>query len=116
MYLPKFIPDVMPDRAYAVSHPGWERREADGLEYLIYRENSRIRAIQVIAETQGVISVPFLKTCIREISGREDADSWVLEKRDDIVVAKGALRNKGEMVLYRKMPEGDIRGFVLSFY
>lgn len=114
--LPAFIPEVTVDGAYAAAHPGWERRESDGLEYLIYRENGRIRAIQVIAGTRGVISVPFLKTCIRETTGLENADKWVREKRDDIIVEKGTLNKKGELAVYRKMPEGDIRGFVLSFY
>jgi hypothetical protein len=114
--LPAFIPRVAPDSAYAAAHPGWERREADGLEYLIYRENGRIRAIQVIAGPRGVISAPFLKTCIKETTGREDADNWIREKRDDFLVEKGTLRNKGELAVYRKIPEGDIRGFVLTFY
>ena len=93
--LPAFIPGVTPDSAYAAAHPGWERREADGLEYLIYRENGRIRAIQVIAGTRGVISAPFLKTCIRETTGREDADNWVREKRDDFQVEKGIAAEQG---------------------
>ncbi len=114
--LPAFIPGVTPDSAYGAAHPGWERREADGLEYLICRENGRIRAIQVIAGPRGVISAPFLKTCIRETTGREDADNWVREKRDDFQIEKGALQNKGELAVYRKLPEGDIRGFVLIFY
>jgi hypothetical protein len=115
-YLPAFIPRVTPDSAYTATHPGWERREADSLGYLIYRENGRIRAIQIIAGPQGVISVPFLKTCIRETTGREDADNWVRKNQDDFMIEKGTLRNKGELAVYRKMPEGDIRGFVLSFY
>jgi CheY-like chemotaxis protein len=114
--LPAFIPGVTPDGAYAAAHPGWERREADGLEYLIYRENGRIKAIQVIAGTQGVISVPFLKTCIRVATGLADAENWVREKKEDILVEKGSLRDKGELAVYRKMPENDIRGFVLTFY
>jgi hypothetical protein len=114
--LPAFIPGVTPDGVYAAAHPGWERREADGLEYLIYRENGRIRAIQVVAGAHGVISVPFLKTCIRETSGRESADNPVRENRNEIMIEKGTLPNKGELAVYRKMPEGDIRGFVLTFY
>jgi hypothetical protein len=115
-YLPAFVPGVAPDSAYATAHPGWERREADGLEYLIYHENGRVKAIKIKAGPQGVISVPFLKICIRETTGREDADNWVRETRDDFMVEKGTFRNKGELDVYRKLPEGDIRGIVFSYY
>jgi hypothetical protein len=114
--LPTFIPRGTPDSTYAAAHPGWERYVGNGLEYLVYRENNRIRAIQVIAGADGEISDAFLKMCLRQTTGREDCDSWVRESRDDFLVEKGTLRNKGELAVYRKMPEGVIRGFVLSFY
>jgi hypothetical protein len=113
--LPTFIPRGTPDSSYAAAHPGWERYLGNGLEYLVYRENNRLRAIQVIAGADGEISDAFLKMCVRQTTGREDCDSWVREKRDDFLVEKGTLRNKGELAVYRKMPEGVIRGFVLSF-
>ncbi|HTP64822.1 MAG TPA: hypothetical protein VMJ66_05480 [Geobacteraceae bacterium] len=113
--LPAFIPMVSPDTTYSANHPGWERRVADGMEYLLFRENGRIRAIQVVAGTHGLISDPFLKTCIREASGQEEGINWVREKRDDFVVEKGTLVNKGEVAVYRKMPENEVRGFVITF-
>jgi len=115
-YLPAFVPAVASDKAYAVAHPGWERREANGLQYLIFREGGRIRAIQVIAGPQGVIGVPFLKTCIRELTGREDADGWVRENRDGFTVEKATFRDRGELAVYRKVPEGEIRGLVFSYH
>ncbi|HEX2769421.1 MAG TPA: hypothetical protein VHN12_09050 [Geobacteraceae bacterium] len=114
--LPAFIPRGTPDSTYAAAHPGWERYVGNGLEYLVCRENNRIRAIQVIAGADGEISDAFLKMCIRQTTGREDCDNWVRDKRDNFLVEKGTLLNKGELAVYRKMPEGVIRGFVLSFY
>jgi len=113
--LPTFIPRGTPDITYAAAHPGWERYTGNGLEYLVFRENNRIRAIQVIAGAEGEISDAYLKMCVRQTTGREDCDSWVRDKRDDFLVEKGTLRNKGELAVYRKMPEGTIRGFVLTF-
>ncbi len=114
--LPAFIPRVAPDSSYAAAHPGWERREADGIEYLIFRERGRIKAIQIVAGANGVISVPQLKTCIKETTGLGDLGNWVREKREGFLVEKGALPNKGELAVYRKMPEGDIRGLVIVYY
>lgn len=113
--LPSFIPSVAPDSAYATAHPGWERYATDGIEYLVFRENHKIRAIQVIAGSEGKISESFIRMCIRETTGLPNGENWVREKRDDFIVEKGILRDKGEAVVYRKMPEGEIRGIVLTF-
>jgi hypothetical protein len=111
--LPAFIPRGNPDVTYAASHPGWERFNGNGLEFLVFRENNRIKAIQVIAG-QGEISDSYLKMCLRQTTGREDFEKKSQDKRDDFLVEKGTLMNKGELVVYRKMPEGEIRGFVLT--
>jgi flagellar FliL protein len=112
--LPAFIPAGIPDKTYAAAHPGWERYEAGGLEYLVFRENGRIRAVQVVAGTEGKISDAFLRICIRETTGLDDGSNWVREQRDDFRVEKGTLANRGEVAVYRKMPEGEIRGFVIT--
>jgi hypothetical protein len=114
--LPAFIPAGIPDNAYAAAHPGWERYEAGGLEYLVYRENGRIRALQVIAGTEGKISDEFLRMCIRVSTGLDDGSNWIREQRADFRVEKWTLPNKGEVAVYRKMPEGEIRGFVITLH
>ena len=114
--LPSFIPAGVPDSAYSAAHPGWERYESPGLEYLVYRENGRIRAIQVIAGAEGKISDSYLRMSIRGSTGLDDGSNWVREQQDDFQVEKGTLSNKGEVVVYRKMPESEIRGFVLTLH
>jgi hypothetical protein len=114
--LPSFIPAGIPDRAYAAAHPGWERYEAGGLEYLVFRENGKIRALQVIAGKEGEISDEFLRMCIRGSTGLDDGSNWIREQRADFRVEKGTLQNRGEVAVYRKMPEGEIRGFVLTLH
>jgi hypothetical protein len=112
--LPKFIPRVAPDSLFALAHPGWERYEADSLEYNIYRESGRIKAIQVMAGINGVITVPFFKSCVRETAGNEEYSMQGAETRNDFKIIRGTLLNKGEVAIYQKMPEGAIRGFVLT--
>ena len=113
--LPQFIPQVPPDPAYPASHPGWERYRSDGLEYLVYREKGSIRAVQVLSEERGAITAPFLKTCIRLSSGNEQFVTNGTQNRGGIQVTSGTLRNGGELVIYRVIPDGEVRGFVLTY-
>lgn len=114
-WLSQLIPRVAPDANYAATHPGWESYRSDTLEYLVFREKGRVRAVQVISEGYGAITLPYLKTCVRIATGRELPAAKTVESRKDIQVSSSSLQNGGEVVVYRKMPEGDIRGFVLSF-
>jgi len=113
--LPQFIPQVAPDRGYPASHPGWERYQADGLEYLIYREKGSIVAVQVLSQQPGAISTPFLKTCIRVSAGAEQVAIKKTEERSGIQITTGTLQNGGELAVYKAVPAGEIRGFVISF-
>ena len=102
-------------RALWANHPGWERYQADALEYLVYREQGRIRAVQVLSGERGAITLPFFKTCIRVGSGHEQFGIKKTEERGGFQVVTGALQNGGEIVVYKEIPGGEIRGFVLSF-
>jgi len=113
--LPLFIPQIPPDPGYAAGHPGWERYQADALEYLVYRENGVIRAIQVLAQEPGAITPPFFKTCIRLTAGHEQYALKIAEERDGISIVTGGFGNGGEVVTYRRISGGEILGFVLSF-
>lgn len=113
--LPQFIPQVAPDARYGASHPGWERYQADALEYLIYREKGGVRAIQVLSEKRGAITPAFFKTCIRVSTGQEQFDIKKTETRGGFQVITGALQNGAELVVYKGVQDGDIRGFVLTF-
>jgi len=113
--LPSFIPQVPADPQYAATHPGWERYRADALEYLVYREQSRIRAIQVLSGSGGVITLPFLKTCIRVSTGHEYYESKNKEGGDGFQVESGTVQNGAEFSVYRRIPGKEIVGFVLSF-
>jgi hypothetical protein len=113
--LPSFIPSVCPDATYSASHPGWVRYPGGGIDYLVYRESGVIRAIQIIAGPDGKISEPFVRLCIRETTGLANVVSWSNKQNDGFQIETGNLGSKGEVALYRKMPEGEIRGIVLTF-
>jgi hypothetical protein len=115
LQLPQFIPQVAPDPGYPAGHLGWERYQADGLEYLVYREKGSIAAVQVLSQQPGAITPPFLKTCIRVSAGAEQVAIKKTEERSGMQISTGTLRNGGELVLYKALPAGEIRGFVISF-
>jgi len=114
--LPRFIPQIAPDASYATGHPGWERYQADAVEYLVFREKGGVRAVQVLSEQRGAISAPFLKTCIRTTTGFELSEiKFAKERRDGIEVQTGALSNGMELAIYRNVSDRELRGFVLTF-
>ena len=113
--MPKFIPRVAPDPQYAVGHPGWERYLAGGLEYLVYREEGQVKAIQILCGEGGEITVPFLKECIRDCTGQEQFTIDKTELREGFQVASGALQKDGRFIIYREIEGGRIRGIVLIF-
>lgn len=116
--LPKqlpFIPEVAADPAYATGHPGWERYRADGVEYLVYREKSGIRAIQVLAEEQGALSPALLRVCLKLATGHEGFATKRIEEQNGMQITTGTLQNGGELLVYRSVPGQEIRGFVMSY-
>jgi hypothetical protein len=113
--LPAFIPKVAPDPSYTSRHPCWECYRADALEFLVFRENGAVRAVQVISEARGAITLPLLNTCVRASTGYEQAGIKKKETRDGFEVTTGALQNGGEVVIYKEIPGSEIRGFVLTF-
>jgi len=113
--LPPFIPQVPPDPGYPASHPGWERYQADAREYLVYREQGSVRAVQVVSEARGAITGAFLKGCIRMSSGHDHYLIRKSERRSGIEVTTCILQNGGELVIYRTVSGGEIRGFVVAF-
>ena len=112
--LPEFIPQVPADPGYSVGHPGWERYQADALEYLVFREKGSVRAVQVLGQQAGAISSPFLKTCLRVSSGLEKYAVQSSVERNGIKVTTGLLINGGEVMIYQNAQDGEIRGFVIS--
>ena len=113
--LPGFVPKVAPDHSYSVSHPGWQRFQADGLEYLVYREQDRVKAIQVLSGAPGAITFPFFQSCVRESTGDGQCMIDRTELHQGVQVASGSLQQGCQFRIYREMKGGEIRGFVLVF-
>jgi hypothetical protein len=53
--------------------------------------------------------------CIRESIGLINGQNWTRQKHGDFIVENSSLRDSGEIAVYRKLPDGEIRGIVLTF-
>jgi hypothetical protein len=114
--LPSVILRSTHDTGYAAAHPGWERYSTDEVEFLVFRENGEVRAIQVIALGGKAISADFYSSFSKEACGSDGFSIQSRKERDGYIVEKGAVAgDKAELLVYRKKSSGEIRAFVLSF-
>ena len=113
--LPSFIPKEGFDPSYGAARPGWERYVSPRREYLIFRENSVIRAIQVVAMKKDAIDGPFISAALRELCGEATCEIKSRSSRDGYLIEQGLTLTKAEIIFYKKKGTGETRGVVLSF-
>lgn len=111
--LPSFIPASGKDRGFGKTHPGWERYRGHGVEYRIFRENGRLKALQVLALNGKAIPESHIATVVKKLTGSETRT--VLSQSKKGAYRREVLRvaGNGELVLYRK--GSGIRGGVITF-
>ncbi len=111
--LPSFIPASGKDRGFGKTHPGWERYRGHGVEYRIFRENGRLKALQVLALNGKAIPESHIATIVKKLTGSETRT--VLSQSKKGAYRREVLRvaGNGELVLYRK--GSGIRGGVITF-
>lgn len=113
--LPSFIPREGHDRTYAAAHPGWERYRGARTEFKVYRDATAIRAIQAIDRSGVGIPESFFRGALGQMTNTRD---FVLETRETqgkFRVEKGTVTGGARLVIYRTVPKGAIRAFVVHF-
>ena len=113
--LPSVVPLHAPDPAYAAAHPGWQRYQAQALEFRVFREQGAVKAIQVLARQDQPISLDFFLSLMGEIAGGESFKVQAVEARDGYYIERGTAGGAVEVVVYRKKPIGEIRGLVVAY-
>ena len=111
---PSFIPKKGLDPTYGAARQGWERYVSPRREYLIFRENSVIRAIQVIALQKDGIDAPFISAALRELCGDTTCELKSRSSRDGYLIEQGETLAKAEVIFYKKKGTGETRGVVIS--
>ena len=100
--LPSFIPSAGLDPAFAAQNPGWERYLGDGSEFRLFRENGRLKAVQVKANKGRVISDSLLKSILVELTGANEYRVKFREKKLGFLVSNATVNGKAEMLMYTK--------------
>lgn len=110
--LPSFIPAAGKDQGYGKTNPGWERYRSEGVEYRLFREQGRLKAVQVIALRGKTIPETLVTAVVKELMGSESPAVLSSRKKGGYQRQTGRVAGKGEVVIYRK--GGGIRGVVVT--
>jgi len=110
--LPSFIPIAGLDPAFALQNAGWERYAGAGVEYRLFRENGKLKAVQVKAEKGHVISDPLLQSILAELTGSAEYHVKSRENKLGFQVSTAHVNGKAEMLIYRK--KTAVHAFVVS--
>lgn len=112
--LPRFIPKVPADAAYATAHPGWERYRDGRLQFRIFRENGKLKAVQVLGEGNGEIPESLVRSSFKELSGSDLPASGSSREHNGIRMETRSAKSGVEAAIYRSTENGRIVGFVLQ--
>ena len=110
--LPSFIPLAGHDPVFATQNPGWERYAAAGSEFRLFRENGKLKAVQVKAEKGRVISDSLLKSILVELAGTGEYRVKSQELKQGFQVLNATVNGKAELLIYRK--KSLVYAFVVS--
>ena len=113
--LPACIPVNNCDPAYATHHPGWQRYLGGDLEYRVYRRETGVKAIQVIALNGAIIEQPRFSSFLRETTGAGEQHITSHEDSNGMSVDRGTAGNNTELVVYRAKPGVSIKAFVVEY-
>lgn len=113
--LPSFIPREGHDRSYGKNHPGWERYKGARTEFKVYSDGTAIRAVQAIDRSGVGIPESFLSGALNQMTNSRDFTIEATEPQGKFRVEKGTASGGGRLVVYRTVPKGSIRAFVVHF-
>ncbi|QWV94131.1 hypothetical protein KP004_02775 [Geomonas oryzisoli] len=112
--LPGFVPKVPADAGYAASHPGWELYRADGKQFRIYREQGKIRAIQVVADGEASLHESVMGSYFKEATGTDLPGKGATREQDGLAIETRKIKDGAEIAIYREKANRRIRGLVLQ--
>lgn len=113
--LPSFIPREGHDPRYAKGHPGWERYKGARTEFKVYSDGTVIRAVQAIDRSGVGIPESFLSGALGQITNSREFTIEAQEIQGKFRVEKGTASGGARLVIYRTLPKGSIRAFVVHF-
>jgi flagellar FliL protein len=113
--LPSFIHADWRQPRYTDSHPGWEKYVSADYEFLLFREKSVIRAIQVIARDKKGIPEPFMASVLKEMGIKGPLPAGVSERKEGFLVKRVLINGFAEFATYSEDGDERVKAFVLEF-
>jgi len=113
--LPSFIHPEWRDQAYSSTHPGWERYVSPQLDFRIYRESGKMKALQIIAVNGQPLSDPNVASIFSGLGYAVPAQAARGEAKSGFLMEKSVLDDSTETVIYRESDGRSIRALVLVF-
>lgn len=110
--LPAFIPKEGRDIAYAVKNPGWERYVGPLTEFRLFSASGRIQAVQVLSVKEAPVPESLITSVLQGYAGSAEYRITSRNTKAGVLVESGSIRNKGEVIIYRK--NGAVKAFVVS--
>lgn len=112
--LPGFVPKVAADSSYAAAHPGWELYQGDSLQFRLFREKGKIKAIQVLPTGEADIAEDLLPDYFKQWTGADLPPAGKVAKEPGISIETRKAQNGGEIAIYRSEANRRIVGLVLQ--
>ncbi len=112
--LPSYVRPEWRDPTYSEGHAGWERYVSPEYEFRLYRENSVIKALQVISLTDKGISGQFALSMLQEFGYTAPLPAGVDERREGFIVKRFVIKGVAELATYREEGSGRIKAMVLE--
>lgn len=113
--LPSIVPLNGRDPAYASARPGWERYLSPTIECLVFKEQGRVKAIQVIGRDGGSLPEQAVTSLLREAFQSERYTAKSIKDQDGYQVEEGVVPGKGEILVYRRKGPGTVRAVVITW-
>jgi hypothetical protein len=110
--LPAFVPADGRDSAYATRYPGWERYAGTDYECRIFRENNRIKAVQVLSGNRQDLDEELLKKVLVELVGNDHYRVASRERVRGYLIERGSVVGKADLMLY--IQNSKLHAFVVS--
>ena len=110
--LPSFIPLAGLDSKFATQKPDWERYVGTDAEFRLYRPAGKLKAVQVLAINDHVISESRLQSILTELTGTDAYTITSHKQKRGFTVSHATVGRKADLLIYRKVTA--LYAFVVS--
>lgn len=113
--LPSFVHGEWRDLPYTSSHPGWERYVSPAMDFRIFREKGKIKALQAISRARDGISGDLLAKMLEQFELNQPWPDGSETSENGFMVENIKFNGLAELVTYREEGSSTFKAFVLEF-